>query len=50
MTTLTQVLEALKKVARGMDAFDVFIFCLVFIIFPPLPLIWLVVRVLQEWE
>ena len=42
--------KALKKVLMGCDGMDIFIFVVFFIVFPPLPIIWLIVRIIQELE
>jgi hypothetical protein len=42
--------KALKKVLSGCDGFDIFIFVVILVVFPPLPLIWLAVRIFQELE
>jgi hypothetical protein len=42
--------KALKKVLEGCDGGDIFIFVVLLVVFPPLPLIWLAVRIIQEME
>jgi hypothetical protein len=42
--------KALKKVVDGCDGFDILIFLVFLMVFPPLPLIWLAVRIFQEME
>jgi len=47
---MNPLVKSLKKVIDGVDGMDIFIFCLVFLICSPLAIIWLAVRIIQEWE
>lgn len=42
------LMQAIKKVCDGADGLDVFLFVAFLVIFPPLPIIWFAVRVIQE--
>jgi hypothetical protein len=44
------LVKAIKKVCDRADAFDVFLFVAFLVIFPPLPIIWFAVRVVQELD
>lgn len=44
------LVKAIKKVCDGADAVDVFLFVVFLVIFPPLPIIWFAVRVIQELD
>ena len=48
--TMNNFVKALKKVVDGYDAFDILLFVIFLIIIPPVPIIWLIVRLIQEWE
>jgi hypothetical protein len=42
------LVKAIKKVCDRADGLDVFLFVVFLVIFPPLPIIWFAVRVIQE--
>jgi hypothetical protein len=43
-------LTALKNVVQDVDSVDILIFVIGLIIIPPIPIIWFIVRMIQEWN